>query len=332
VGMHLRDTRLAYVQTVKTAEVSEGDPFNNLEPLFYRGMMLARNDANAVFPCGSGLVWRREALEDIGLFPTWSLVEDLMSGIEALKRGWHSAYLPIEGARAQHAPEDIPNVYKQRGTWALDTMRIMFWVDLNGLNPRQRLQFAQMAIFYMHSFATLGFVACLSVTLFTGRYPFLIDGTEAAIRFWPLIISTELFLISLNSGHSLEVVWRLREMATGLSWVYAKACLRALFGGPDHRYTYRVTRKVDQHQWYWRETFPQLLMLSALLGGIVYSLSRTASWTALDVGLLYLALLQALPLAGFVRKGWFGTSGLARVPAGSRSRLDDASIPASPAD
>jgi hypothetical protein len=80
VGQLLGDVRLAYVQTIKESQVSAGDPFNNREAMFYRGQMLARNAANATFPCGSGVVWRRAALEDIGLFPTWNLVEDLQSG------------------------------------------------------------------------------------------------------------------------------------------------------------------------------------------------------------------------------------------------------------
>ena len=57
----------------------------------------------------SGLVWRRTALDDIGGFPTWNLVEDLQSGVEALRRGWRGLYLPILGAVGQHAPEDLPN-------------------------------------------------------------------------------------------------------------------------------------------------------------------------------------------------------------------------------
>jgi cellulose synthase (UDP-forming) len=332
VGLLDADPSLAYVQTIKTAVVSEGDPFNNLETLFYEGMMLARHDTNAVFPCGSGLAWRRAALEDIGFFPTWSLVEDLMSGIEALKRGWRSAYLPINGALAQHAPEDIPNVYKQRGTWALDTMRILFWVDLTGLNFRQRLQFAQMAVFYLHSFATLIFVGCLSFTLYTDRYPFLIDGSEAAMRFWPLIISTEIFLVALHAGHPLERVWRLREMAVGLSPLYAVACVRALFGGPDHRYVYRVTRKVDRHQWYWQETLPQVAMLLVLGGGIVYSVLSREVWTSVDAGLLYLALWQALPLAGFVRKGWHGTAGPLGFIRRRQLQIESSRVPASGMD
>lgn len=322
VGLLQNDEQLAFVQTLKTAVVSEGDPFNNLEPIFYEGMLLARHATNAVFPCGSGLVWRRAALESIGLFPTWSLVEDLMSGIEALRLGWKSAYLPIVGARAQHAPEDIPNVYKQRGTWALDTMRIMFWLDFKGMGVRQRLQFVQMAIFYLHSLATITFIACISITLFTNRYPFRLEGYQAAIRFWPLVISTELFLVSLKGNRHFETVWRLREMATGLAPIYAKASLRALFGGPDSAYRYRVTRKTDAHRWYWRETLLQTVLVLVLLAGLGYRIARTNDWSAFDAGLLYLGLLQVIPMAGFVRKSWFGLDPLGALLGRRQTVLD----------
>ncbi len=324
VGLLRHDEALAFVQTRKTAIVSEGDPFNNLEPIFYEGMLLARHATNAVFPCGSGLVWRRNALESIGLFPTWSLVEDLMSGIEALRLGWKSAYLPIVGAQAQHAPEDIPNVYKQRGTWALDTMRIMFWLDFKGLGIRQRLQFAQMAIFYLHSLSTILFIFCISVTLFTNTYPFRLEGYEAAIRFWPLVVATELFLVSLKGNRPFESVWRLREMATGLAPVYAVATLRALFGGPDGAYHYKVTLKTDTHRWYWRLTLVQTGLVLLLVAGLTYRVANTTDWSAFDAGLLYLGLLQVIPMAGFVRKSWFGLDP-ARLLVGRRTPALDTS-------
>ncbi len=96
------------MQTIKEAQVSAGDPFNNREAMFYRGQMLSRNAANATFPCGSGLVWRRAALGDIGLFPTWNLVEDLQSGIEALRRGWDSCYLPTSAPSASTLQRTCP--------------------------------------------------------------------------------------------------------------------------------------------------------------------------------------------------------------------------------
>ncbi len=151
VGQLEAEAGLAFVQTVKQAQVSAGDPFNNWEPMFYRGQMLARNASNAVFPCGSGVVWRRTALREIGDFPTWNLVEDVQSGLEALRRGWRGMYLPIVGAVGQHAPEDVPNFYKQRGTWAIDTVRLMVWCRLKGLNLRQRAQFWEMLAFYLNA-------------------------------------------------------------------------------------------------------------------------------------------------------------------------------------
>ena len=177
VGQLEHDQRLAYVQTIKETQVSAGDPFNNREAMFYRGQMLSRNAANATFPCGSGLVWRRLALEDIGLFPTWNLVEDLQSGVEALRRGWHSCYLPIVGAMGQHSPEDVPNVYKQRGTWAIDTVRLMIWGDLSGLNLRQRAQFYELLCYYLHAFTVLVYVPSI-VGALLGYLPFTASGTE----------------------------------------------------------------------------------------------------------------------------------------------------------
>ena len=163
VGQLEFDERLAFVQTIKEAQVSAGDPFVNLDGQFYRCQMLSRNFANAVFPCGSGLLWRRAALEDIGGFPTWNLVEDLQSGVEALRRGWRGCYLTIVGAVGQHSPEDVANVFKQRGTWAIDTVRLVIWGNLRGLNPRQRLQFTETFLFYLHSFTALVYMPCTAL-------------------------------------------------------------------------------------------------------------------------------------------------------------------------
>lgn len=58
---------------------------------------------------GSGVVWRRRALDDIGDFPAWNLVEDLQSGVEALRRAWRGAYVTIIGAVGQTArPIRVP--------------------------------------------------------------------------------------------------------------------------------------------------------------------------------------------------------------------------------
>ncbi len=300
------DPRTAYVQTIKEARVSKGDPFANQNGLFYRGVMLARHHANAVIPCGSGLVWRKEALLDIGGFPTWNLVEDLQSGVEALRRGWRGVYVPIVGAIGQHAPEDIPNVYKQSGTWAIDTMRLFFWGNMRGLNIRQRLQFLELGLFYLQSFAVLTILVTLSISLCTHDYPLTTTALAYTVHFWPFALGIELFLATLNGRQPYEALLRQREMWTGLAPIFAWACVRALAYGPRRKPVYRVTRKVHQFDWYWRETLPQSLLLALLLGSVGYGLLSGSLISAFDVGSAYWALFYATFLFGFVRKGWFG--------------------------
>ncbi len=325
VGQMQADEEVAYIQTIKEARVSPGDPFDNNQPHFYRGSMLARHAANAVFPCGSGLVWRRQALADIGGFPTWNLVEDLQSGIEALRRGWRGVYLPILGAVAQHAPEDIPVTYKQRGTWAVDAMRLVFWGGLRGLRLRQRLQFLELGLFYLQSFAMLAFMAAPIIGFAFVVYPVQASAGLYSLHFWPFAASLELFLAALMGQQSYERLWRARQMWAGLSPVYAKACILALRGGPHRKPEYVVTRKHDEFAWYWRETLPHTVFLLLLLGTLAYSLATTSLASDFDVGSAYWALFFGILIGGFVRKSWFGVD-LRRSPADPAAappRLDE---------
>jgi len=306
VGQLMADLDVAFVQTIKEARVSPGDPFGNLEPLFYRKAMLAKNAANAVFPCGSGLVWRREALDDIGGFPTWNLVEDLQSGVEALRRGWRGLYLPIVGAVGQMAPEDVPNAFKQRGTWAIDTMRLTFWGDKSGLNVRQHMQFAELGFFYLLSFAVLIFAITPLVSLAFGVYPLVTTHTEYALRFWPYAAAVELLLVSLADGLRYEELWRARQTWLGMTPIYVKATLVALFYGPNRKPTYRVTRKEHVHRWYWREILPQLFLFLGLIGASVYHVATESLLRTADLGSLFWAAFFVLGLSQMVRNSWHG--------------------------
>lgn len=329
VGQLLADEGAAYVQTIKEAQVSEADPFGNNDPLFYRGSMLARHAANAVFPCGSGLVWRRAALDDIDGFPGWNLVEDLQSGVEALRRGWRGIYLPIVGAVGQTAPEDIPNVYKQRGTWALDTVRLVLWGEQTGLSVRQRLHFAELALFYAQSLALVVFVICPAIGLVFDVYPLSTTQLQYALRFWPFVVAIELLLAALNSGSRYEQLWRTRQLWAGLAPVYLKACLLAVRGGPHRKPAYRVTRKDVRMGWYWRETLPQALAVALLGTSVLVGLARHDLLTRLDLGSAYWAALQALLLSGFLPRSWHGFDWRAslRERAGTRAAAVPAGAP-----
>jgi cellulose synthase (UDP-forming) len=322
VGQLEHDARLAFVQTIKESQVSAGDPFNNREAMFYRGQMLSRNAANATFPCGSGVVWRRAALEDIGLFPTWNLVEDLQSGVEALRRGWHSCYLPIVGAMGQHSPEDVPNVYKQRGTWAIDTVRLMIWGDLNGLRPRQRAQFYELLCYYLHSFTVLVYVPSIICALL-GYVPFTASGESFLVHMVPIVLATEAWLLAINrpyndrrrrQRHPIRDLWRVRIIWSGMAPVFMKASIQAILGGPSRKPVYKVTRKHTDPRWYWGHTLPQTSVLAVVLCTLLYALRHgTLPRATLLVPCVYWGGLYVALFAGFVARSWYGVLSLRRA-------------------
>jgi cellulose synthase (UDP-forming) len=316
VGQLEADDGLAYVQTVKEAQVSAGDPFVNFNSEFYRGHMLARNAANAVFPCGSGLVWRRTALDEIGGFPTWNLVEDFQSGVEALRRGWRGCYLAIVGAVAQHSPEDVPNIIKQRGTWAIDSVRLLVWGDLKGLNIRQRVAFAETLLFYLHSFTLLVYVPTAALTC-VGLLPLQGSSLAYFVHLLPYALASEVRLLLLNKPFGdrrrrqrqpLRALWRLKVMWQGLAPVYILACCKALLGGRHRKPIYKITRKTTVFRWYWRETLPQAILASVVPAALVVGLvtgTLAPPVTVICAG--YWGINYSAALAGFVIRGWFGT-------------------------
>jgi cellulose synthase (UDP-forming) len=306
VGQMLAGDRVAFVQTCKAGMVSRRDPFDNQQPHFFQCAMLSRYAANAVFPCGSGVVWRREALHEIGDFPTWNLVEDLQSGLEALRRGWEGCYLPILGAYAQHSPEDLPNFIKQRGTWALDTVRLTLWAPKRGLSLRQRMQFYELGLFYMQGPATLVFLLSPMLGFALHWYPVVTTTSSFVLHFWPFAAALELHLVLAHRPLAFEQLWRARLVWAGLCFVYTRACVLAVLGGRNGKPRYVVTRKENRYAWHWHQIVPHVLVLSLLVSSMAWSISHHSVLSSFDIGSAYWAGLYSLLLLGFIGLSWHG--------------------------
>ena len=192
-------------------------------------------------------------------------------------------------------------------------MRLLFWGDLQGLDLRQRLHFAELGLFYLQSFATLIFIACPIIGFLAVVYPLVTKSTDYVAPLLAVRGLDRALPVALTAGRPYERLWRARQMWVGLAPVYAKACLLALAGGRHRKPEYRVTRKHDELRWYWRETLVQTALLVILVAVAVRTVLTGSLLYEVDLGSLYWTAFFGLTLGSFVRLSWFR--------AGPRARL-----------
>ncbi len=317
VSHMMLDQRIGFVQTIKESKTSDGDPFNNNELLFYRGMMLSRNADHCAFPCGSGLVWRRAALREIGHFPVWNLVEDIHSGVLALRLGWRGLYVPIVGAFAQHSPEDVANYFKQRGTWAIDSIRLFAFDRFRNMPWRMRLHFIEQTAFYLLSVPIMILLIIPMAGLAFGQFPVEANPTDYAVHFTGFAVAMELTMLAFAADRPLGAFVRTRIFLIGMAPLYAASTLRALWYGASRKPIYIVTRKTDEHRVYVSMLKAHWFLIGLIVLVLVMSARRDDFLLDFDPGSIYWAIVGLTGLGAFVRLSWFGVD----VKANMRSRL-----------
>ncbi len=238
-----REPRLAYVQAKQAFFLPEGDPFYNADEIFYDTVQLSNDQANAVISCGSGVLYRRRALEEMGGFATWNILEDFTTSYELLSRGWKGIYFPYALAQGL-APHTLAGVYRQRYQWSLDTMRLFFWDNplfKPGLTFGQRRHFLLVMMSYLVSGLVLPVFYLIPILVYWRGYSSLL-GQEMiywALRGAYLAVTILMFRYLFFRRHALKQF----KIMCGLFPVYWAAVLGALFYPPGRKPAYRVNNR-----------------------------------------------------------------------------------------
>jgi cellulose synthase (UDP-forming) len=232
--------RVAYVQTKQSFCLPEGDPFYNRDEIFYETVQSSNDQANAVISCGSGVMYLRRALQELGGFITWNIVEDLTTSYELLSRGWKGVYFPYALSRGL-APMTLAGVYRQRFQWCLDAMRLFFWdnpLRKRGLSWAQRFHFLLFMLSYLVSGLVFPAFYLLPLLCYWRGYS-CFAGQEynyLALRGAYLLATIMMFRYLFFKKDALKQF----KMLCGLFPVYAVAILTALFCPPGRKPAYRL--------------------------------------------------------------------------------------------
>jgi cellulose synthase (UDP-forming) len=256
---YLRLPKVAFVQSKQSFLVPADDPFYSQDQVFYDALQPAFDANDTVISCGSGVLYLRAALEDIGGFATWNLVEDLTTSYELHTRGWKSLYYPYPLAVGL-APDSIAAVCKQRGQWAFDTMRLFFW-----RNPllRKTLSWPRRINYFVIGFSYLvaGFAAPLFFAVPIWSYitgEAVLVGRELDFARWRTFyfLAMTLALRWLFRGHQPGNQF---QMLVGLFPVYMVNSIRALWYRRN-KPAYHVNNQSGR-----RRTTPAIVLLAPQL-------------------------------------------------------------------
>jgi cellulose synthase (UDP-forming) len=290
LGYFVDDT-VAFVCTSQLFQTTRADVLNNREPLFYRFLQPAKDADSSAFSCGNGTVYRRAALDQVGGFSEWNLVEDLHTSYVLHARGWKSVYhrAPVT---IGSAPETASVYLRQRLRWATDSTRLLTRDSpllKRGLSPMQRLHYLHTTSYYLLAGLQLCFLLGPPLTVFLGVPIFNTDATWMyALAALPYFAALVAFLALHGDGRgSLPIV----QSALFSAPVYIVAAVRAILGlRPDSRPTEKARQR-----WFSPLLVPQICLFALLGGSIVYAAVR-ADGTSV-VAVLW-ASVMAFLLAG----------------------------------
>ncbi len=126
------------------------DRIPNEQDMFNHGIQAGRNSWGGSFFVGSGAVFRRKAINEVGGFNYMSITEDIHTSQHLHGKGWTSAFVDKDLAVGLTA-ENLMSYLVQRRRWMLGCLQIFFKDNplfCKGLSPRQRWGYFASLIYF----------------------------------------------------------------------------------------------------------------------------------------------------------------------------------------
>lgn len=270
------------------------------QDLFFGPILAGKDRTGSAFMCGTNVVIRRTALDEVGGLCQTNIAEDFLTSLFLHERGWRSVYVPEVLAQGL-APEDFLSYYKQQHRWARGSLEVIFRYNplvRRGLTWPQRVQYLASASYYLTGCVVLMNALLPLLYFFTGVEVFTISTNALAAVFIPYIC---LSLYVLQRSSAFSYTYRALAFSTGSFWLQITALAAVLTG---RKTTFAVTSKQQLSGSFLRLVVPHLTYLVATAVGLVYAFSReglsasivtNACWALLTCALLLPTIYAAAP-------------------------------------
>jgi cellulose synthase (UDP-forming) len=291
------DDRVAFVQTPQVYRnrdenrVSSGA--HDQQGLFYGPILRGKNGMGSVFCCGTNVVFRRDAIDEIGGMPEDSITEDLRATLLLLHSGYRSEYVSRVLADGL-GPLDVGSYFNQQYRWGRGGLDILFrhFPYSFGMSVAQVVQFTLGFIYWFTGISYLTYLVLPVSYLVFGLRPIHVPNDYPAF-FVPYIGSALLTIVyATDLKLSFPALW----FTLSSFPVQLKATVDTLLG---RRARFVVTPKVAGRVSL-RPVIPQLLTMVVLVASAAYGLAVRGVGPSVVNNVAWV-VAHLVILSGFVR-------------------------------
>jgi cellulose synthase (UDP-forming) len=270
------------------------------QALFFGAIARGKDAHGAMFCCGTNVVFRRAALEEVGGFPTTSVTEDFELSLELAEKGWETRYVP-EVLAVGLGPEDMSSWVSQQQRWARGCLGAVGSALRSKLGFRRRLHYLLSSMYFLSGWTLLAYMSFPVIRIFTGEQPIAAAGADQFLfHFAPyFVVALSMVAVAGCGAYSFSGF----ALAASGFWIHIQASVRALLRRPAR---FVVTPKEGSAKRQPRAVIPALGMITVLCGAGLWGLLDDASPSTLNnvaFASLHVAVLVAGARMALTRRG-----------------------------
>ncbi len=199
VAVAEQDENIAFVQTpqfysnLAVSPIAKGSALQ--QAVFYESICEGKNTSNAMFCCGTNVLFRISALEKVGGFVETSITEDFATSVKLHTEGFRSVYYNHANVFGL-APESLSAYFKQQYRWSAGTVGVLkellsrFSKDPGSLTLGQWWEYFLSSTYYFVGWAFFLLVICPPVYLIFDLPSYFISPKVYILTFMPYFVLT----------------------------------------------------------------------------------------------------------------------------------------------
>lgn len=251
------------------------DVIPNEQDFFMREVLTRRGMFNAVLNVGSNAVFRRSAIDAIGMIPVGTITEDMATSMLLQAKGYKTIFIN-ENLAMGLAPESFSDYVIQRDRWCRGNIQVLKkWnpITLPGLTFMQRLIYFDGVLYWFFGLQKIIYNIGPILFLITGIAVFYADIFTMLLFFTPTYYISSLIFTLFNHKNRTYVWAHIYETALA-PFLSISALSELLF---SNRIKFSVTPKGGSQaktHFSFRVGFPHIILLIFSLVALGFGISK----------------------------------------------------------